>query len=271
MSSTFVIRSSGNARASKTSPSKEGTFAAEFTFINLSEPKQSKDKDLKKIVRSNAMRSFRQSERQKAVLKRTQKVVLHAGSCDIPLPFRGNDRDNDLLAYRNSAQVDAQDPPHLSTQLLLPQDFQKDNHSLRQSTDSSENGCINSLVRQEPPISPQALVGNGMGDPFNVYPSRDSSRYNDYVLNHCKPPLPSATDFPIGRYPSLAYVPTHSSHPLSSMRWVADTFQSIAPMVIILLPKNGSLTPWPILSFSWPRSMSLLPFWISVMGGVAAR
>jgi len=87
------------------------------------------------------MRSFRQSEKQKAVLKRTQKVVLHAGSCDIPLPFRGNDRDNDLLAYRNSAQVDAQDPPQLNTQLLLLQEFQHESHSLRLATDSSETGC----------------------------------------------------------------------------------------------------------------------------------
>lgn len=154
MSSTFVIRSSGNARASKTSPSKEGTFAAEFTFINLSEPKQSKDKDLKKIVRSNAMRSFRQSERQKAVLKRTQKVVLHAGSCDIPLPFRGNDRDNDLLAYRNSTRVEDQDPPQLT---LLLQDFHNVSQSLQLATDYNETGCINSLVRQELPIAHRHL------------------------------------------------------------------------------------------------------------------
>jgi len=72
-------------------------------------------------------------------------------------PSKDDDRDNDLLAYRNSAQVEAQDPPHLSTQLLLPQDFQKDNHSLRQSTDSSENGCINSLVRQELTIAHRHL------------------------------------------------------------------------------------------------------------------
>jgi len=96
------------------------------------------------------MRSFRQSEKQKAVLKRTQKVVPHAGSSDIPLPFR----DNDLLAYRNSTRVEDQDPPQLT---LLLQDFHNVSQSLQLATDYNETGCINSLVRQELPIAHRHL------------------------------------------------------------------------------------------------------------------
>ena len=37
-----------------------------FLFVNLSEPKEGKNEDLRRFVRSNAMRSYRQKQKQKA-------------------------------------------------------------------------------------------------------------------------------------------------------------------------------------------------------------
>jgi len=40
-----------------------GSKSDTFTFINFSEPSQSKDGNLRKFVRSNAMRKYRQKEK----------------------------------------------------------------------------------------------------------------------------------------------------------------------------------------------------------------
>ena len=40
--------------------------AEAFPFVNLSGPKEGKNEDLRRLVRSNAMRSYRQKQEQKA-------------------------------------------------------------------------------------------------------------------------------------------------------------------------------------------------------------
>lgn len=60
---------------------------ATFTFINLSEPKQGKNEDLRKLIRSNAMRSYRRKQKQK---QKAVKFQMQNGP--ITAPLREKDR-----------------------------------------------------------------------------------------------------------------------------------------------------------------------------------
>lgn len=52
--------------------------AGGWTFVNLSEPKQSKDEGLRAFVRSNAMRDYRQKKRRNEMKDRRQPENITA-------------------------------------------------------------------------------------------------------------------------------------------------------------------------------------------------
>ena len=194
MSPVAIIRPDSKSRVPSVSPSMEGKSAAAFTFINLSEPRQSKDKDLKKLVRSNAMRTYRQMEKKKAINERAQKAKLNRGGSESPLSPSSAEGFNDWPVERESVRIDAQSSSQQDAQPLGLQLSHGSPHALQLAcghTECNETECVGRLIRQNLGRGPQALIGNSVADPFDVYPGGHSTQYNDYVLHHCKPPTPS--------------------------------------------------------------------------------
>ena len=85
MSSSLVARSSQHVELSISKIEFDERSNTELTFVNLTEPKQSKDRGLKKIVRSTVMRTYRQKEKRKAVFKWTQTAGIGSESSKSPL------------------------------------------------------------------------------------------------------------------------------------------------------------------------------------------
>ena len=208
MSPVAVTRSDSKARTSPVSPSMEEKSAAGFTFINLSEPRQSKDKDLKKIVRSNAMRTYRQMEKKKAIVERAQKAKLDRGGSESPLSSPNAESFNDWPVERESIRIDTQNSSRAEAQPLGLRVSHGSSRSLQPAcghTECNESGCVGRMIRQDVGRGPQALIGNSVADPFDIYPGGHSTQYNDYVLHHCKPPPPTANALsPISASPTSA-------------------------------------------------------------------
>lgn len=190
MSPSLVIRTSGGAGSSKTKVNMGGKAAAEFTFINLSEPKQSKDKKFKRIIRSNAMRTYRQLEKRKAATKRVQNASVGTDNIEDALPPTAAGGLDGWEAQQDSAQAVAQDMSEPGIKSLGLPSAGASNHSDRFACghiDCNGVDCVKRLAKQGPRLRPQNLIGNSICDPFDVYPSSGSARYDSYVLNHCKP------------------------------------------------------------------------------------
>ena len=162
MSPVCVTQSSPKARK-VISTSKPQSVEC-WNFVNLSEPKQSKDKTLRKFVRSNAMRDYRQKKRQNDVRHKQQPDVTtshHDSGGTIPLP-----------------------------QSPLPASVQNENDD-----DSFEScghtDCIYDCRYSSPEVcsSPNQLLGDGGTDPFDTLPFEEDSQYTGYILKHCELPL----------------------------------------------------------------------------------
>ena len=183
----------------------ERKSTAEFTFINLSEPKQSRDKTLKKIVRSNAMRTYRQMEKQKAIIERSQRARLDTDNSKSPVLSIDTENHRDWPAQGGLARIDTPDASQLKTRPLgleTSRDSRRSFSSSHDHADSDNNDDVQWLTKRELNLRPHPLIENSRGDPFNVYPSVSSPKYNDYVLNHCKTPHLRE------RVPRLVHIPT---------------------------------------------------------------
>ncbi|KAL6716637.1 hypothetical protein ACLMJK_006205 [Lecanora helva] len=160
---------------------------ADFTFINLSQPGQSKAKDIRKAVRSKAMRAYSQQMKQRAFLERAYKddnsrrSARHRDSPSL-VPVR-SDRPSRMEARKPENPILLQPRSELSGL----EDFEDIKHFFGPSCGHSscdENGCSMKIVRWKPSNHPQTLLGNGMSDPFDTFPIAGNSRYNAYILHH---------------------------------------------------------------------------------------
>lgn len=185
MSPACVIRSRPKRRVAKPKANNKDGSTTEFTFINLSEPSQSKDKDLKRAVRSKAMRAYSQMEKQKASTMLTQKPI----SVKRRKPSSYIHAQENRLARPQLEQAEAQDPLLPNKQVLgvgSCRTFSRSRRSTCSHKECNKSGCLKQTTKWTPSECPQALIGNGMNDPFDAYPIRGCPRYNAYVLNHCK-------------------------------------------------------------------------------------
>ena len=161
MSPLCVTRSKTKAR--KVPPHSEPRFAEGWAFVNVSEPKQSKDKSLRKVVRAQAMRDYRQRKRQDEIKHQKQPEHLNSShevdhlslllKSGLPIPAQTDDDGRCFLSYEHASWVD----------------------SCRYSA---------SRIRS----SPKQLLGDRVIDPFDASPMGGDSQYKDYILHHCELP-----------------------------------------------------------------------------------
>ena len=141
-----------------------------WAFVNLSEPKQSKDKSLRKLVRSNAMRDYRQKRRQSQL--RNQKQ--HGKPTARHHPVSDSSR---------------------SLTPTLPITTRHDDfkgYCIFHGHGECDPDCIYSSLTVR--SSPKQLLGGGGTDPFNALPSGADRRYTGYVLSHCEHPSRSSLE-----------------------------------------------------------------------------
>ena len=131
-----------------------------WAFVNLSEPKQSKDKSLRRMVRSNAMRDYCRKNK-----KKTKRATKHKSELGDPtarhevnsssLPISVRDGDHGACSISCSHAECVYDWGYSSSRVLL---------------------------------SPIQRLGDGGTDPFDASPMGGDVRYKGYVLKHCELP-----------------------------------------------------------------------------------
>lgn len=190
MSATLTRRASDQSKVRRSGPRLRHQAAGDFTFINLSEPKQSKDESLRRFVRSNAMRNYRQKEKQKAIITEPQEASLKFGGTAYPHLSR-------TVKLHNEEPIDWEASVTETHILLQPASQQLEMRDTQGEECSPISGCGHSCcndtgcnsclpLQGSAMINPSRLIGDDMSNPFNVYPSGGSPRYNSYLLNHCE-------------------------------------------------------------------------------------
>ena len=197
-----VIRPQNKTRPSEFESNKEYRPVGEFTFINLSEPNQRKDKDVRKAVRSKAMRAYSQMAKEKSPAKKIQakskETRRRASLVEAETDDNWSERQGSLL-------VEAED-------LLQPGGQKRGPSGLKSASRSSRSpcghancggsGCLLLVSKWRPKSRPQIMIGNGRTDPFNSFPVIGSGQYHAYALNHCTTSLSRR---------ELSLQPTHCS------------------------------------------------------------
>lgn len=190
MSPTGNVRADVTVKAPRVSTGMEGKRKAEFTFINLSEPKQSKDRDVKKIVRSNAMRTYHQMTKQKAIQERAQKAqFVNSEDWESPSLVLAAGEHSDWPIEHEAAQLEVHASTPANSQVLRLWPLEDPYHSLGvpcDHADCNDGRCKGLLAGQASGADPQAHIGNCKTDPFNMFPFDCNPHYLSYVLNHCK-------------------------------------------------------------------------------------
>ena len=169
-----------------------------WQFVNLSESRQGKDADLRKLVRVNAMRDYRrrQKQRQSASIDHTSHKIPTTQFPSAPQPPAGtrevqpaDDTDDALLHEVLSGW-----PGELEQELV---EFQAISVPLgraraprKQERNSHRDALASSVPGRSPRrtsvnVSPISILGGGNKDPFNMYPMSGWSRYSE-LLDHCK-------------------------------------------------------------------------------------
>ena len=169
-----------------------------WQFVNLSESRQGKDADLRKLVRVNAMRDYRrrQKQRQSASIDHTSHKTPTTQFPSAPKPPAGtlevqpaDDTDDALLHKAFSGW-----PREFEQELM---EFQAISVLLgrvrapgKQERDSHLDALASSVPWQSPRrtsvnVSPISILGGGNKDPFNTYPMSGWSRRSE-LLDHCK-------------------------------------------------------------------------------------
>ena len=169
-----------------------------WQFVNLSESRQGKDADLRKLVRVNAMRDYRrrQKQRQSASTDHTSHNTPTTQFPSAPQPPAGtrevqpgDDTDDALLREAFSGW-----PGELEQELV---EFQAISVPLgrvrapgKQERDSHRDASASFVPKRSPRhtsvnVSPISILGSGNKDPFNMYPVSGWSRRSE-LLDHCK-------------------------------------------------------------------------------------
>ena len=163
MSATCVMQSATKSRnvAPLPSPKPKG-----WAFVNLSEPKQSKDEKLRMFVRSNAMRDYCRKKK-----KKTKRDTKHQSELGDP-PTR-------YEVYGSSPLTNSS----------LPTWVHDDNYG-GCCTSYCHAECAHDCIYSSSRLlsSPIQRLGDGGTDPFDASPMRGNLRYKGYVLNHCELP-----------------------------------------------------------------------------------
>ena len=167
--------------------------AKPFTFVNLSEPKEGKNEDLRRFVRSNAMRSYRQKQKQKAENPSTPEAshIVQLPIRDQPhlLPVASRRLGTGGLSLREQGyhewaakpqSVSLNDPALVQSISIFVDREGKKHQDPRLATSRAR-----SIPRTELLMSPGNLSGSGLADPFDVYPIRGDLSYNSRLLNQC--------------------------------------------------------------------------------------
>jgi len=169
------------------------SLSEKFTFINVSGPNQGKDENLRKVVRSNAMIKYRQKEKQKAIKQHrretVQKTVAEDSLATPPAsepwgPMGPSDNwphntCNDWPPEWKKALSETQTMVQPSVQPLEDRRARKSVTFTALSVSMFEKSLVS---------SPRSIFGGGVDEPFDAYPIGGFSRYNSYVLHHCKLP-----------------------------------------------------------------------------------
>ena len=153
-----------SAGSHKAVPVTKPEPAEGWSFVNVSEPKQSKEKSFRQLVRSNAMRDYRQRKKQSQTRQQSEAA---------------DTTDAHAITY-----------PSLSPDSTAPVPAQKDDHGYC-SRPCGHTECVHDgryLLREMQP-SPKQLVGDGGIDPFDALPIRGDRQYHASVLNHCESSL----------------------------------------------------------------------------------
>ena len=129
-----------------------------WAFVNLSEPKQSKDKSLRRMVRSNAMRDYCRKKKKKT--KRATKHKSELGDSSARHEVNGSSLPTLIL-----------DGDHGACSIFC-------------SHAGCVYGCKYSSSRVLP--SPIQRLGHGGTDPFDASPMGGDVRYKGYILKHCE-------------------------------------------------------------------------------------
>ena len=158
MSATGVMQSA--TKPPKATPIPPPKPKQGWGFVNLSEPKQSKDKRVRRMVRSNAMRDYCLKNKKKT--KRATKHKSELGNQTarhevngLSLPIRVLDGEHGVCPISCSHAECVYDCEYSSSRVLL---------------------------------SPIQRLGDGGTDPFDTSPVGGDLRYQGYILKHCELP-----------------------------------------------------------------------------------
>ena len=133
-------------------PSK--TSKKQWNFVNISTPGQKKDAAVRKLVRGQAMRDFRQRQRQEQILSRETAKLRQDGMPE----------------------------PELASTAV---DVSRTSHSENEEHEAESAPIETSLTSIEPIANPQTLLSACTSDPFNVYPACNDLR-GHRLLSHCE-------------------------------------------------------------------------------------
>ena len=168
--------------------------AEPFPFVNLSEPKEGKNEELRKLVRSNAMRSYRQKQKQKAMNPSTPQTshIVHLPINDQPhyMTVASRGQGTSGASLNECGYLEWAAGPQ-STSLNDPASGQSFQVSLnREGQEQQDSGLGISRVWYIPGtkllLTPRNPSGGGLDDPFDVLPTRGDRSYNSRLLNHCR-------------------------------------------------------------------------------------
>lgn len=168
--------------------------AEPFPFVNLSEPKEGKNKDLRKLVRSNAMRNYRQKQKQKAEDPSTPET-----SHIVQLPIKDQPhlltvasqrlgtsglflREQGYHEWAANPESISLDNPALNQSISVFVDREGKNHK----DPGLATSRVGSIPRTQVSLSSRNLSGGGLDDPFDVLPIRGDRSHNSHLLNHCR-------------------------------------------------------------------------------------
>ena len=169
----------------------------EWKFINLNQPKESKNEEVRRVIRANAQRDFRRKQRRDAVNKHRkslsngtstnnlsaeliessggasqeqQQVLWHAGLEELPATLQ------DVTSNKSSSSREAIPDTDRTAAFWAPKS------ALTGETSKDDPRSSDSYWR----IGPTTTLDAVSVDPFNVLPVQAETRYHSYVLHHCE-------------------------------------------------------------------------------------
>ncbi len=168
--------------------------AETFTFVNMSEPKESMNEDLRRFVRSNAMRSYRRKQKQRA-----GKLSMAEASHIVQPSIDGHPHLLTDVSRRlgTSGQSLSKQEYHdwvakpRGQSLNAPAFVQSISVCVnREGKEDQDPELATRRVRSIPgtklSLSPKNLYGGGLDDAFDAYPIRGDPRYNSRMLSYCR-------------------------------------------------------------------------------------